>query len=78
MYGGRDVITIASALMPNGCNVIASLPQGHHSPDTRYSILHTRTDLLPRFGGMGEIPGVGSADTFRERDAVLPAERANT
>ena len=35
------MITIASALMTNGCDVIASLPQGSHSPDTRYSILHT-------------------------------------
>ena len=41
VYLGRDVITIASALMTNGCDVIASLPQGSHSPDTRYSILNT-------------------------------------
>ena len=39
VYLGRDVITIASALMPYGCEVIASLPQGHHFPDTQYSIL---------------------------------------
>ena len=42
---GRDVITIASALVPNGCDVIASLPRGSHSPDTRYSILNTLIQL---------------------------------
>ena len=32
MHRGRDVITIASALMPNGCDVIASLPKSRHLP----------------------------------------------
>jgi hypothetical protein len=38
---GRDVITIASALVPNGCDVIASLPKAITPPilDTPYSIL---------------------------------------
>ena len=71
------MITIASALLPNGCDVIASLPQSNHRADTPYSILHTRTDLLPGFGVVREIPGVGAADTFRERDAGLPAEGAD-
>ena len=51
---GRDVITIASALMPDGCDVIASLPVERVAqpyprpslPDTRYSILNTLTPLL--------------------------------
>ena len=32
MHRGRDVITIASALVPNGCDVIASLPRSRHLP----------------------------------------------
>ncbi len=43
MHRGRDVITIASALMANGCDVIASLPKAITPPilDSPYSILYT-------------------------------------
>jgi hypothetical protein len=40
---GRDVITIASALTPDGCDVIASLPKAITPP-----ILHTRYSILSR------------------------------
>jgi len=48
MHRGRDVITIASALMTNGCDVIASLPVERAAQPfprqalPRYSILHTQ------------------------------------
>jgi len=40
---GRDVITIASVLVPNGCDVIASLPKTSTPP-----ILHTQYSILFR------------------------------
>ncbi len=43
MSRGRDVITIASALTPDGCDVIASLPKAITPP-----ILHTRYSILLR------------------------------